>query len=85
MVASITSKEGLEMLPEKIYELIRWLIAIVIPATGILVTSLTSIWNWDFPAQQISLSLDAIGLFLGAIFGISKIVNDRSNNGSTSN
>lgn len=65
------------MLPSKVYEFIRWTIAIVLPAIGILITSLAGIWGWEnFPAQEISLTLDAIGLFLGAVFGISKVVND---------
>ena len=65
------------MLPEKIYESIRWIIAIVLPALGLLITTLANIWGWEIPAEEISLTLDAIGLFLGAIFGISKIANDR--------
>lgn len=65
------------MLSQNIYEAIRWIIAIVLPALGLLITSLAGIWNWQIPAQEISLTLDAIGLFLGAIFGISKIVNDK--------
>ena len=64
------------MLNQKLYEIIRWTIAIAIPATGILITTLANIWQWDIPAEQISLTLDAIGLFLGAVFGISKVVND---------
>jgi hypothetical protein len=65
------------MLPEKIYEAIRWIIAIVLPALGLLITTLANIWAWEIPAEEISLTLDAIGLFLGAIFGISKVINDR--------
>lgn len=64
------------MLPHKLYEIIRWAIAIVLPALGLFITSITGIWNLDIPAEQISLTLDAVGLFLGAIFGISKLVND---------
>ena len=65
------------MLPQKIYETLRWCIAIVIPAISVLIVSLNTIWELGWPAEQISLTLDAIGLFLGAIFGISKIENDR--------
>lgn len=64
------------MLPQKIYELIRWLIAIVLPALGVLVMSFSNIWALNIPAEEISLTLDAIALFLGTIFGISKIIND---------
>lgn len=68
------------MLPQKVYETIRWIIAIALPALGILITTLASIWQWDsFPADSISLTLDAIGLFLGAIFGIAKISHDSEN------
>lgn len=65
------------MLPQKIYEAIRWIIAIVLPALGLFITTLANIWAWEIPAEEISLTLDAIGLFLGAIFGISKVINDR--------
>lgn len=65
------------MLPSKIYEAIRWIIAIVLPAISVLIVSLNTIWGLGWPAEQISLTLDAIALFLGAIFGISKIQNDR--------
>ena len=65
------------MLPQKTYETLRWLIAIVLPATGVLTVTLESIWGFGLPAEEISLTLDALGLFLGTIFGISKIVNDK--------
>lgn len=65
------------MIPQRVYEIIRWTIAIALPAISILITSLTAIWNLEVPAEQISLTLDAIALFLGTIFGISKIVNDK--------
>jgi uncharacterized membrane protein len=65
------------MLPQKLYEALRWIVAIVIPAISVLIISLNSIWGLDWPAEQIGLTLDAIALFLGAIFGISKIQNDR--------
>ena len=64
------------MLPQKVYEILRWLIAIVLPAIGVFIISINSIWELGLPAEQISLSLDAIALLLGTIFGISKIVHD---------
>ena len=68
------------MLPKRTYETLRWLIAIVLPATGVLTVTLESIWGFGLPAEEISLTLDALGLFLGTIFGISKIVNDKKDN-----
>jgi hypothetical protein len=66
------------MLPQRIYEIIRWTIAIALPAIGIFVVTIDSIWELGWPAQEISLTLDAIGLFLGSLFGISKVVHDSS-------
>ena len=63
---------------KKIYETIRWTIAIILPAIGVFVVTLDSIWGLKWPAQEISLTLDALGLFLGSIFGISKIRHDKS-------
>lgn len=65
------------MLPRKIYESLRWIIAIVLPAIGVFIVSINSIWNLDLPAEEISLTLDALGLLLGTIFGISKVKNDK--------
>lgn len=65
------------ILPKKVYEAIRWLIAIALPAVGLLITTLDNIWDLGLPAEAISSTLDAIGLFLGAIFGISKLSNDK--------
>lgn len=65
------------MLPHKTYETIRWLIAIVLPALGLLIITLNDIWDSGVPAEQISLTLDAFGLFLGTVFGISKVMNDK--------
>ena len=66
------------MLPQKLYEAIRWIIAIALPALGVFVISIDSIWALGWPAQEISLTLDAIGLCLGAVFGISKVIHDSS-------
>ena len=66
------------MLPQKVYESLRWIIAIALPALGVLLTAVNGIWNLRWPAEQISLTLDAAGLFLGAIFGISKIEHDKN-------
>lgn len=65
------------MLPQTTYETIRWIIAILLPALGVLLITINNIWNLEMPAEQISLTLDAIGLFLGSIFEISKIQNDK--------
>lgn len=65
------------MISKNTYEIIRWIIAIVLPALGLLIVTIDNIWHLGFPAEEISLTLDAIGLFLGTVFGISKIQYDK--------
>lgn len=65
------------MLPQKLYELFRWLIWIVLPAIGVLVTTLVGAWGWNFPLDSFLATLSAIELFLGTILGISKYNNDK--------
>lgn len=64
------------MLPQKVYEALRWLVSVVIPAVSVLFATLASTWEWNVPTDAILTTLSAIALFLGAIFGISKVVTD---------
>ena len=65
------------MLNHATYETIRWVIAILLPALGLLLVTLNDVWAWGIPAGEISMTLDAVGLFLGTVFGLSKVVNDK--------
>lgn len=65
------------MLNHTTYEIIRWVIAILLPALGLLLVNINNAWNLGLPADEISTTLDALGLFLGTVFGVSKIVNDK--------
>lgn len=66
------------MLPKKVYEALRWIISIVIPAFSVLLSTLVGAWGWNLPLDAILATLSAVALFLGTIFGISKVVNDKS-------
>ena len=66
------------MLPSKVYEVLRWLIAIVLPAVIVLFDTLAKAWNWDIPVEAITTTISAVSLFLGVIFGISKLSYDKS-------
>lgn len=65
------------MLPQKLYEVLRWIIWIVLPAIGVLLTTLAGVWSWNIPLDAILATLSAIELFLGTILGISKYNYDR--------
>jgi hypothetical protein len=59
------------MLPDKVYE------ALFMTALGVLFSTLTEARHWDLPTEAIFTTLSALGLFLGTIFGISKVICDR--------
>lgn len=66
------------VLPDKVYECLKWILIIVIPASEILLTTLTEAWGWTIPLDAILKTMTGIQLFLGAIFGISVYAYNKS-------
>lgn len=64
------------ILPTKVYEFLRWLIWIVLPAIGVLISTLDTAWGWGLPIDAILTTLSGVELFLGGVLGIAKISND---------
>ncbi len=64
------------ILPNKVYEILRWIIWIVLPAIGVLLSTLAGAWGWIIPLDAILATLSAVELFLGTVLGIAKITND---------
>ena len=64
-------------LPKKVYETIRWTVSVFLPALATLFGVLAKAWNWDLPVDAILTTISAVTLFLGAIFGISKVISDK--------
>lgn len=67
-------------LPQKVYEVLRWVVIIVIPA---LITLYGVIGNTcNIPYTDVVLTIaGAVDVFLGTIFGISKIAYDKRSDG----
>lgn len=68
------------MLNQKVYEALRWIVSIVLPAIGVFFATLAEAWQWNLPTEAILTTISAVSLFLGTIFGISKVVNDKKEN-----
>ena len=60
------------IIPNKIYDVLKWICLIVLPALSVLYGTLAGIWGLPF-ATQIPLTIDAIDVFLGALIGISHL------------
>lgn len=66
-------------LPPRVYEMLRWLVSIVIPATGTLIAGLNQAWNWNLPMDAILVTFTGTGTFLGVVFLGSKFATDKLN------
>lgn len=69
----------------KIYDILKWISVIVIPAIVVLINTLGQVWNWEY-TKEISITISAIGVFIGAVIQVSSAkynkgkVNDNSDN-----
>lgn len=69
--------EDKQFLPTWIYESLRWVVSIVLPATATLLAGLNTAWNWGWPMESILATFSGVEVFLGAVFLGAKIINDR--------
>ena len=60
-------------LPDKLFDILKWLCIVVSPATVTLLKILTEAWHWDIPIEAICVTITAITTFVGIILGISTI------------
>lgn len=56
----------------KVYDVLKWIAMVVIPAVGTLYFALAGIWGWAY-GEQIVGTLTAIDTFLGVMLGISSV------------
>lgn len=56
----------------KVYDILKWIAQIVLPALGALYFALAQIWGLPF-GEEIVGTITAIDCFLGAILGISNV------------
>lgn len=57
-------------MPDKVYDILKAIAMIVLPALGTLYFALAGIWGWPY-AEQVVGTITAIDTFLGVILGIS--------------
>lgn len=57
-------------LPDKIYDILKWVALICIPAIATFYVALAPVWGWPF-ADEIAKTANAICILIGALIGIS--------------
>lgn len=58
-------------LNNKVYDVLKWVCLIGLPAFGVALTGLGQVWNWGIPTEQIVATLGIIEVLLGSLLGIS--------------
>lgn len=59
------------MLSNKVYDVLKWIVLVVMPAISVLLVALTKAWKWDIPIDAIVVTFASIETFLGSLIGIS--------------
>lgn len=57
-------------LPDKVYDILKWVVLIVIPALTTAYVGLATVWGWPY-AEAVAKTSAIICTLLGAILGIS--------------
>ena len=58
-------------LPDKWYNFLKWLCLICLPALSVLISVIFKVWDIPF-SIQITTTINAIGVFIGALIGVSQ-------------
>lgn len=65
-------------LPDKIYDILKWITMIVLPALATAYVGLAAIWGWPF-ADEAAKTTAVICTLLGALLGISTAQYNKDN------
>ena len=58
------------MLPNKVYDILKWVCIIMLPSSAVLVQAICKIWNLPY-GTEIATTITAIATFIGALLMIS--------------
>lgn len=61
------------MLNDKIYDILKWIAIVALPALSTFIVVLGKIWNWGDIAPMVAQTITAVAVLLGALLGISTI------------
>lgn len=59
-------------LPDRIYDVLKWIALICLPALGVAYSALAGVWGWPY-ADEIARTANAVVALLGALLGISTV------------
>lgn len=60
------------LLNDRVYDVMKWVALIVLPASGTLYFALAGIWNLPY-GEEVTATIIALNAFLGALLGFSTV------------
>lgn len=66
-------------LNNKVYDILKWVVIIVMPAVATLYAALAAVWAWPY-ADEVVTTITAVDTFLGAVLCISTAQYHKENN-----
>ena len=61
------------MIPNKIFDLLKWISIVCLPSISTFIVVISRIWNWADLGSLIAQTITAVAVLLGALLGISTI------------
>lgn len=68
-------------LNDKVYDVLKWMALIALPALAVLYNTLAGVWGWGY-AQEVSTTINAAVACIGALIGISTAAYNKEGNGA---
>ena len=65
-------------LPGRVYDVLKWLLLIVVPAFITLFSIIVQTWNINIPLDAIVTTISAVSTFIGVCIGISTVNYNKS-------
>ena len=60
------------IIPDKLYDVLKWVAIIVMPSLATFIVGLGGIWSIPY-AGQLAATVTAVGVLLGALLGLSSV------------
>lgn len=68
-------------IPDKLYDILKWVVIIVLPAIATLYAALSAVWAWPY-SDQVVTTITAADTFLGAVLCISTATYNKEASGN---
>lgn len=60
------------LIPSRVYDVLKWVAVLVIPALAFLVATLGAAWGWPY-TDAIVVTINAVGVAIGVCIGVSTL------------